>query len=206
MNEFIWDPKLNQFEFTELGFVSARSDVRKRECCYIGYGPEYDWDDYKTQIAHELAAALLLGARLFGHPSFEPIMTALLGQVVGWTKASLPRKREGTGLERLFMSVVDGTTPRELLHFVHPTFLMVDDLPEPVGHWIERFLCCSVMYDRYAFRKAHDPRLRLLSLEDCMIVTPAGSRSSVRAPGRKNYSELDDELEFPALPQPALRL
>jgi len=111
MNEFIWDSKMNQFEFTEYGFVRALRDVAKGDCCYIGYGPEYDWDEYKTQLAHELAAALLLGATLFGHPSFEPVMSALLGQVVGWTKLSLPIKREGTGFERLFMSVVDGTTP-----------------------------------------------------------------------------------------------
>ena len=39
-----------------------------------------------------------------------------------------------------------------------------------------------------------------------MVVIPAGARSSLRAPNRKCYSELDDSEDFPDLPKPALKV
>jgi hypothetical protein len=72
MNEFIWDPQFNQFEFGDSGLVRARRDVLAGEVCYIGYGEDYDWDGVKVSLVHELASTLLLGVEIFGHPSYLP--------------------------------------------------------------------------------------------------------------------------------------
>ena len=71
MNEYIWDLSRNQFEFGPAGLVVATREVARDEACYIGYGPCYNWDGYKTGLLHELAGLLLEAVGLLGHPSYE---------------------------------------------------------------------------------------------------------------------------------------
>jgi len=202
MNEFLWDPSGNQFEFSEYGFVHALRDVRKGEACYVGYGPDYNWDDYKVQLAHELAAAIVDGAIVLGHKDYVNVAIDLMEQVVTWDAEALRSRRSGSALERLFMCVVDNSVPPELTHLVHPTYLGGPKDPEPFGRWLERFLCSRCVIARQAFGKAHDPRKAALELKDAMSVTPAGTRASARGSSSVNYS---DDLEFPALPKSSTR-
>ena len=133
MNEYIWDLSRNQFEFGESGLVVALRDVAKDEPCYIGYGPGYDWDGYKMELIHEMAALLLEAVRLCGHPFYEDAVLKLVTDMLGWDPLVLPLKRVGSGLERLILAVVDNRVPGELVHSVYPGYLMVCDNPAPVG-------------------------------------------------------------------------
>jgi hypothetical protein len=204
MNEFIWDPAGNQFEFGEAGLVRALRDVAKGETCYIGYGEDYDWDGIKVSLAQELASTLLACVETYGHPSFAEPVTRILDSVLGWTKASLPLKRIGSGLERLFMAVVDNRVPREMCHSVWPGYLVVEGRLEGVGRWLERVLCSVTIIERSAFRRANDPRRVSGPLATCMVALTAGSRTSPRGLAHKNYC-MDDEFDFPPL-VPARRL
>jgi len=113
MNEYIWDSGKNQFEFGPSGLVVAMRDVAKGEPCYIGYGPGYDWDEYKIRLLHELAGLLLEAVGLLGHCSYEAPILKLVTSMLGWEKSLLPLRRVGTGLERLLMGVVDNSIPTE---------------------------------------------------------------------------------------------
>ena len=98
------------------------------------------------------------------------------------------------------MSVVDGTLPPHLLHSVYPK--RSSDSPlEPVGRWLERLLCCSVVFARSAFRKARDPRVVQRSLEESMEWIKAGNRHSSRLGNIQPYplKEESDEEDFPPI-------
>ena len=60
--------------------------------------------------------------------------------------------------------------PRELVHFVYPGFRWVSVIPEPVGRWIERLLCCSAVVRRIGFRVARNPEVVELELKDLFLV------------------------------------
>jgi hypothetical protein len=201
MNEFIWDGMMNQFEFGDAGLVRALRDVPKGTVCYIAYGEDYDWDKLKITLAHELASTLVAGSELFGHPDHTPLVASIAVEILGWTCACLPLKRVGSGLERLIMAVIDDNIPESLVHSVHPSALTHDGVLEPVGRWVERFLCSSVIISRLAFRRANDPRVETLPLGSCMTLTAAGQRVSPRGVKRLNYGEALGE-DFPPLPGP----
>ena len=165
----------------------ARYDVEIGDHCYIGYGDDYDWDGYKVGLAHELAATLLAGVALCGRESFAVPVARLVAQVVTWSKQSLPLKRIGSGLERLLMAVVDDRVPTDLTHSTFPGALEVDGVLEPVGRWIERFLCSAAIIARSAFRRKSDPRVTPLALEDCMEILEVGERQSPRLLVGRNY-------------------
>jgi hypothetical protein len=204
MNEYIWDSGRNQFEFGPSGLVVALRDVAKDEPCYIGYGPSYDWDEYKVHLLHELAGLLLEAVGLLGHVSYEAPILKLATAMLGWERSSLPLRRVGTGLERLLMGVVDNRIPNELVHSVHPAFLEVGDLPEPVGRWVERLCCSAAVVRRLGFRSAHNPERADPSFDCAFTVLPAGQRSSKRAKGHINYGEGYEE-DFPSLGAPPLQ-
>jgi len=199
MNEFIWDNSLNQFEFGEAGLVRALRDVPKGACCFIGYGENYDWDGLKLTLVHELSATLVAGVKAFGHKTYKASVAEIAAEMVGWTVESLPWKRAGSGLERLLMAVVDNKVPTDLTHTVFPGFLSHDGIPEPVGCWLERFLCSAMVIGRSAFRRAQDPRFDLLPLKSCMTVMAAGVWVSPRSKARVNY-DVESVEDFPTLP------
>ena len=192
---------LNQFEFGEAGLVRALRDVPKGSVCYIAYGEDYDWDKVKISLAHELASTLVSGSELFGHPDHAPAVASVAVEILNWTVACLPLKRVGSALERLIMAVLDDNVPATLMHSVHPSSLSYDGCPEPVGRWVERFLCSSAIIARSAFRRANDPRVEVLPLGSCMSILVAGARVSPRRGPRLNYGEAMDN-EFPPLPGP----
>ena len=193
MNEFIWDQTANQFEFNDQGVVPALRAIVPKEPCYMYYGECFNWDEYKTVLLHELGATVLEGTKLFGHETYTTGATELVAILLSWSSPNLPLKRLGTGVERLLMAVIDDTIPKHLIHTVHPSFLG-GNVPEPFGCWLERFLCSSVIINRSAFRKAHDPRVTFLPLADCMRCIAAGERSSKRSQPIVNYAEEGDTI------------
>jgi len=90
MNEFIWDSASNQFEFAGAGLVRALCDVSSGDECYIGYGPVYDWDEYKLSLVLGVGVCLAEGVVACGHPSYVFGITDLMGDLVSWTKEVLP--------------------------------------------------------------------------------------------------------------------
>ena len=96
------------------------------------------------------------------------------------------------------MAVVDNRVPTDLIHSIFPGALEVDGVLEPVGRWIERFLCSGAIIARSAFRRKSDPRLTPLALEDCMEILEVGERQSPRLLVGRHYCGDGDE-DFPPL-------
>ena len=81
MNEFVWDARINQFEFAGAGLVRALRDVKEGDECFIAYGEEYDWDEYKIELIHNLGACVSEAVGVFGHASYIESVSSLVAYI-----------------------------------------------------------------------------------------------------------------------------
>jgi len=159
MNEYIWDSNRNNFTLCDMGVIQSLRDIQVGEPAYMGYGDNYNWDEYKLVLVKELGCRLIEGVTLFGHPSFQTSVTQAVDQLGVWEVPDLPHKRLGSSFEKLVMAVIDGRVDISLHHSVAPSWLCVEGVLEQVGTWIERFLTCSNVLALSSFRQAHNPAL-----------------------------------------------